>query len=444
MAKKKWYNALLDAVTRNPYKALTSPKILEEIGKRIETNQLRRLARMNVLYDSSGHTQAVARGRFFGFGDRGEIAELRYQNNTSYYDWQFSRRYVDNLNPVSWHYFINNACKKTALEHLEHAKGLLSKLADARKALTDYRTSGRNSFRDMDFEGEGFKRFEGNLGRANSELQKSLDGLYDKAERAYGEAIEVRKAAERIAQLPNAPDSAQDILKAAQEAEKLAEKHLGAIDNAKREIINFDMKNISNPMFTPHNLLPVEGYLNRLSDKMDDIQKTADDFSRSVGASMDEAKKLVGGGAALAVLGGTSYDPNDGHPLGAKAVGKSILRSGREVAGMAGKVVETADCIMTLGGCYAMDYVMEKAVVPVAENVVVPVANHTVVPVVKAGIAVGGKAVEVATPVVNEVAGAVDQHVVKPVATKLDKAFNEPARIAGEASKASWGISVPW
>ncbi|MEZ5405353.1 MAG: hypothetical protein R3F23_04015 [Verrucomicrobiia bacterium] len=362
--------------------------------------------------------------------------------------------FLAQLHPVSWYYFIGRECRKEAAEFSTiFLETPAERLTKARGLLHEYRSSAKDSFRDMDHAGVDFKKFQDGMFRIYSDLEKDMNSLWRKAEIIYGEAIETRKAAEKILAMPDSPATAQKAYETALAAEEVAREQLDNIFRFQGELQGLGELTMLSPeshVVTPHNLKPIEDSLMALEGKLNALKETAHSFDQATQVSQEAAGNLVGRKVVLAGVVGASFqarEPRE-HPLSPTAVGQSVVKAAAEVGGYVLDVAEKADCVVTLGGCYAIDAVMDKAILPAVEAVVPPVAKHVVIPVVEAGISVAQKTNEVAAPVVNEVAAQVNEHVVKPVTDKLTKAFETPAKIADDVTKSSqpkpWGISVHW
>ncbi|MEZ5405448.1 MAG: hypothetical protein R3F23_04510 [Verrucomicrobiia bacterium] len=186
----------------------------------------------------------------------------------------------------------------------------------------------------------------------------------------------------------------------------------------------------------------VDEHLREIALSTKFLEKTSRDTSDAVNNFLQHRLfrgMPISGGASF--LNGTEEKEARQHPLSAGEVARNALEKGTELGGRALDVVDVADCVETYGACYIINPVADRAV----DNVVVPIAETLVAPVVGTSIAAGRKVEEVIAPVVSKGAELANEYVVKPTVDKLDKAFQEPARIASEVGKTTlWGAPKPW
>ncbi|MBX7157878.1 MAG: hypothetical protein K1X66_05785 [Verrucomicrobiae bacterium] len=192
----------------------------------------------------------------------------------------------------------------------------------------------------------------------------------------------------------------------------------------------------------------------RLRQAWDDYREADACFYKLLNSLESRSRNYLAKSEKIVVVSGVAYvsqvseEPEPSgreHPLGAGVVAREALKRGAELGEAALDVIDVADCVETVGLCYAInpavDAAVDHVVLPVAEHVVAPV----VVPVVKTGIAAGGKVGEMVAPAVGKGAELANEHLVRPAGDKLRQAFQEPARIAGEAAQTKgWGMPSPW
>jgi hypothetical protein len=345
---------------------------------------------------------------------------------------------IKQLHPFTWFHTTAFLCKAGSRETLGKVNDTISLLARKEDLLDQLSKSLQKQvdrYRvNIDFKSE--------INRISRDLNLSLVQARFMAKNALGEARLNRAAATQFANMPKAPANANKALEAAKKAEELAEKNLSIIDEVQRQMDLLDHTLVE--PFDEKALNNIKQADARLQEALEKAKVAAEAFEKSTRETRDIADGFTTGQmlSGVVVVAGVSHEaePRE-HPLSAGAVVKSTLEAGAKWGGGVLDAADKADCVQTLGACYVINPVMDAAVdnvvVPVAENVVAPV----VVPVIKTGIAVGNKAGEVAAPVVGKGAELVDKHVVAPAADKLTKAFQEPARVADQAT---WSLPRPW
>lgn len=355
---------------------------------------------------------------------------------------QLSSAIESDIHPFTWLYTTAYLCKKGSRYAIGDINDSLSILARKGELLTRLSHSLKEGV--VSFRSNAIDDLKDNFRQLNSELNLSLKKAYLFAERALGGAKLSRVAAQRFANMPNAPKSAQKALGAAIKAEEMARKNFDAVVHAFKEGERFVDLTLKEP-FDQKVIDQIKSADARLQEALEKAKITAEAFEQSAKDTRDVVRgfktgEMLGGAILMTEISQETKSTRE-HPLSPGAVAENALEVGVKLGGGVLDAADKADCVQTLGACYlinpVMDVAVDNVVVPVAENVIAPV----VVPVVKTGVAVGNKVGEIAAPVVNRGVDLVNEHVVTPVADKLDRAFKEPARVADQAT---WSLPRPW